>query len=86
MANCDTMGERMGRIGQIQTDFSCHSACHSEGILKRTKDSFGMTCGMTRKIRLNLLNPPYPFSHCITIYKQGNFKSLLNGIAAHPSG
>jgi hypothetical protein len=39
------MGERIGRIGQMETDFSCHSV----GIFFR--DSCGMT---TKNLRENL--------------------------------
>jgi hypothetical protein len=50
------MGERMGRIGLMDTDFflSFRRKCP-----KRQKDSYGMT----RKIRAYLLNLPNPFFH-----------------------
>jgi hypothetical protein len=52
-----TMGERIGRIGQIETDFFVGACAWNP-----RKDSYGMT----RKIRSDLPNPLNPFSHCIT--------------------
>jgi hypothetical protein len=49
---CDTMGERMGRIGRIETDFFDFSRISST----RTQ----------KKIRFNPPDPPHPFSHRIT--------------------
>jgi hypothetical protein len=34
------MGERIGRIGRIRTDFFCHSVGN---FMRDTKDSYGMT-------------------------------------------
>jgi hypothetical protein len=50
---CDTMGERIGRIGRIETDFFL--------IFSRIPS----TC-THEKIRFNPPNPPNPFSHRIT--------------------
>jgi hypothetical protein len=47
------MGERIGRIGRIQTDFLNPNAQISS---KKSKE-----------IRVNPPNPPNPFSHRITI-------------------
>ena len=52
LENCDTMGERMGRIGRICTDFF-------EFIFKIQ--------AKLKKIRTNPPDPPHPFSHSITI-------------------
>jgi hypothetical protein len=52
MGKSDTMGERIGRIGRIQTDFFL---VRMLGIRKKSK-----------KIRSDLPDPPNPFSHCIT--------------------
>jgi hypothetical protein len=46
------MGERIGRIGRIDTDFL---GVHVLEIREKSK-----------KIRFNLPNPPNPFSHRIT--------------------
>jgi hypothetical protein len=55
------MGERMGRIGRIRTDFFFGF------ILKiRAKKS--------RKIRLNPPDPPHPFSHRITKAPNAKYK------------
>jgi hypothetical protein len=53
MEHCDTMGERIGRIWQIRTDFG--DALH------------GFQAKKAKKIRFNLPNPPNPFFHCITL-------------------
>jgi hypothetical protein len=50
------MGERIGRIGRIETDFSCHSV----GIFSRIPST-----RTAEKIRLDPPDPPNPFSHCI---------------------
>jgi hypothetical protein len=49
------MGKRMGRIRRIQTDFF-------ELLFKNQEK--------TKKIRVNLPNPPNPFSHRIAIVSQ----------------
>jgi hypothetical protein len=54
----DTMGERIGRIGRIQTDFGDLNARISS---KKSK-----------KIRFNLPDPPNPFSHRIGIFQMRN--------------
>jgi hypothetical protein len=49
------MGERMGRIGRIGTDFFlifCLKTVHCD-----------------EKIRANPPNPPHPFSHSIAFYQ-----------------
>jgi hypothetical protein len=51
--NFDTMGERIRRIGRIDTDFLFFFTDFKQ-MLKI-------------KIRINPLNPPNPFSHSITI-------------------
>jgi hypothetical protein len=48
------MGERIGRIRRICTDFFLNECLKSEQKIK--------------KIRVNPLNPPNPFSHCIGIF------------------
>jgi hypothetical protein len=50
----DTMGERIGRIGRIDTDFLGRVRLES---VKSKK-----------KIRVNPPDPPHPFSHCITTF------------------
>jgi hypothetical protein len=50
----DTMEERIGRIRQIETDFFYPNA----RILSKK----------SKKIRLDQLNPPNPFSNCIAFY------------------
>jgi hypothetical protein len=62
------MGERIGRIGRIYTDFSL------EQMFKIGAKS--------QKIRLNLPNPPNPFSHCITRFQ--NDKRLDNQLIIKP--
>jgi hypothetical protein len=49
------MGERIRRIGQIQTDF----------LIKM----HGFQAKKSKKIRSNPPDPPNPFSHCISISK-----------------
>jgi hypothetical protein len=49
------MGERMGRIGQIDTDFFLLKSSDFKQKIK--------------KIRINLPDPPHPFSHCISIFQ-----------------
>jgi hypothetical protein len=58
LENADTMGERIGRIGRIYTDFL---GTNARILSKKVK-----------KIRFNLPNPPNPFSHCITFFQSGN--------------
>jgi hypothetical protein len=60
---CDTMGERMERIGRIRTDF------FDLPILKYKQNK--------KKIRSNLPNPPHPFSHRITTTTFRNPKSTF---------
>jgi hypothetical protein len=50
---CDTMGERIGRIGRIETDFF---GMRVLGIRQKIKE-----------IRSYPPDPPNPFSHCITV-------------------
>jgi hypothetical protein len=52
------MEERIGRIRQIETDFFCPNA---RILSKKIKE-----------IRLDLLNPPNPFFHCIAFFQSGN--------------
>jgi hypothetical protein len=54
----DTMGERMGRIGRIETDFFL--------IFSRIPST-----RTTKKIRSYPPNPPNPFSHRISTFPQG---------------
>jgi hypothetical protein len=54
----DTMGERIGRIRQIEADFFYLNA----RILSKKP----------KKIRFNLPNPLNPFFHCIGIFQSGN--------------
>jgi hypothetical protein len=49
---CDTMGERIGRIRQIRTDFFFIF--------------YGFQAHVPKKIRLYLPDPPHPFFHRIT--------------------
>jgi hypothetical protein len=55
----DTMEERIGRIRQIETDFFF---TQMHGFLSKK----------SKKIRLDPLNPPNPFSHCIAFFQSGN--------------
>jgi hypothetical protein len=66
----DTMGERIGRIGRIQTDFGDLNARISSKKIKKIK-----------KIRFNLPNPPNPFSHRIGIFQMRNCCNSLNDVA-----
>jgi hypothetical protein len=50
------MGERIGRIGRIQTDFL-------------DTDARVLSTKIKKKIRLYPPDPPNPFSHCITFSK-----------------
>jgi hypothetical protein len=74
------MGERMGRIGRIRTDFSCHSVGNllvgnlpvgnlpvGNLSFRRKRAKRQNSYGMTRKIRSYPPNPPHPFSHRITM-------------------
>jgi hypothetical protein len=54
----DTMGEQIGRIGQIETDFLNPNA----RILSKK----------IKKIGFNPPNPLNPFSHCIAFFQSGN--------------
>jgi hypothetical protein len=58
LENRDTIGERIGRIGQIETDFLDPNARISS---KKSK-----------KIRSDPPDPPNPFSHCISIFQMRN--------------
>jgi hypothetical protein len=58
LENADTMGERIRRIGQIETDFLL------------TMHEF--QAKKSKKIRFNLPNPPNPFSHRIGIFQMRN--------------
>jgi hypothetical protein len=54
------MGERIGRIGRIDTDFFwMRVLCHSVGNQRFLRND--------KKIRVNPPDPPNPFSHRITI-------------------
>jgi hypothetical protein len=64
LENGDTMGERMGRIGQIETDFFLSKCTDFKQKIK--------------KIRLNPPDPPHPFSHCIGIFQSGNCWREIN--------
>jgi hypothetical protein len=69
---CDTMGERIGRIGQIETDFFCKF-----GSISKQKN---------KKIRLYPPDPLNPFSHCITKASCAKYSSIileLDGCAIH---
>jgi hypothetical protein len=58
LENDDTMGERIGRIGRIDTDFY---GARMLGIREKSK-----------KIRVNPPDPPNPFSHRIIIFQSIN--------------
>jgi hypothetical protein len=52
------MGERIGRIRRIETDFSCFFCSDFENQAKK-------------KIRPYPPDPPNPFSHRITLFQNG---------------
>jgi hypothetical protein len=62
----DTMGERMGRIGRIRTDFFL-------SFRRNLLVAFGVSYGMTKKIRSYPPDPPNPFSHRISIFPNSAF-------------
>jgi hypothetical protein len=62
LENGDTMGERIGQIGRIDTDFLGRVRLES---VKNQK-----------KIRVNPPNPPNPFSHSISIFQNRNYAPM----------